>query len=253
MRQRECCEWGVEKADLSTFTAAASDTRSADAAMACSSFMPQISRRSTAPPLLEARIVVEVDCLEHLSASEQASLRKMPSALPQPSGTFSFTLTGDYPTVGSVRKAIGAARGCDPDIVGLATEDGPLLDDEGTPPPNLQIAKNQTRAERSMLRLKSPTFKARAGEALVLAAHAHSFKRASQLAVMPEGSDARLSASQTSHVPVATPLETLPRSRRRVALQAALCSTDGRRAAATVGAARLPCAAPPQAAKTPAL
>ena len=102
-------------------------------------FEPVLSKKGAPPPRLPITIEVLVVDPTMLSAAELQRLRNISSdpaataATVRP-GPFVITLKGSFRTLGELRGAIGAARGCDPDIIGLATDDGPLLD-EDTPPP----------------------------------------------------------------------------------------------------------------------
>ena len=128
-------------------------------------FEPQLSRKGAPPPPIPIAIEVLVVDPTLLSSAELERLRSIsadPAATAVPPKPFMVTLKGVFRTLGEVRVAIGAARRCDPDIVGLATDDGspveegrsplegrrPLVDEESEPPVRLALVADSSRAER---------------------------------------------------------------------------------------------------------
>ena len=116
-------------------------------------FEPQLSKKGTPPPQLPITIEVLVVDPALLSAAELQRLRNISSdpaatAATLPPEPFVVTLQGTFRTLGEVRRAIGAARGCDPDIVGLATDDGPLVEEDSLPPVRLALVADSSRQER---------------------------------------------------------------------------------------------------------
>ena len=92
-------------------------------------FEPQLSRKGVPPPPIPIAIEVLVVDPTLLSSAELERLRSISAdpaatAATVPPEPFVVTLKGAFRTLGEVRVAIGAARRCDPDIVGLATDDG---------------------------------------------------------------------------------------------------------------------------------
>ena len=116
-------------------------------------FEPQLSKKGTPPPPIPITIEVLVVDPTLLSAAELQRLRNISSdpvatAATLPPEPFVVTLQGTFRTLGEVRRAIGAARGCDPDIVGLATDDGPLVEEDSLPPVRLALVADSSRQER---------------------------------------------------------------------------------------------------------
>ena len=130
-------------------------------------FEPQLSKKGVPPPPIPIAIEVLVVDPTLLSSAELERLRSISAdpaatAATVPPKPFVVTLKGAFRTLGEVRVAIGAARRCDPDIVGLATDDGspveegrsplegrrPLVDEESEPPVRLALVADSSRAER---------------------------------------------------------------------------------------------------------
>lgn len=117
-------------------------------------FEPQLSKKGAAPKQYDIAIEVTVREPSKLPSNERQSLQKLGSSEASGSGpaeAFTLTLKGNYMTVGDVRKAIGEARGCDPDLVGLATDDGPLLEEDALPPQRLAMVGDSSKAERERM------------------------------------------------------------------------------------------------------
>ena len=116
-------------------TIAATATRGAAIARSMN-FEPQLSRKGVPPPPIPIAIEVLVVDPTLLSSAELERLRSIsadPAATAVPPKPFMVTLKGVFRTLGEVRVAIGAARRCDPDIVGLATDDGSPVEEGRSP------------------------------------------------------------------------------------------------------------------------
>ena len=146
-------------------------------------FEPQLSKKGTPPPPLPITIEFLIVDPATLSATEVQRVRDISSdpgsRATLPPGPFVATLKGNFRTLGEVRRAIGAARGCDPDIVGLATDDGPLLEEDSQPPVRLAMVADSSRQDRERASAERVLKGLQLADHMQLATLAHGFSKMS--------------------------------------------------------------------------